>query len=292
MMNEEKINRILADIKKTGFVSELNAASIFLKNNWKVSHNSSYLDKDQEKSREIDLTAQKFDFEPKFRFRQEFYIAVEIKSSERPWVVFASSKTDDSISSKDWENLFAAENLLIWRHLNTEEIKNGYMRASYDKVGTAFHEVFKSPSQPSQIFEAVISACKAVTFMKDSFEEVRGITSAENISYNPKEYHFLGIFMPLIVVDGELYEAHLDDKGELVLEEKDFIPLRFAYSSPKYRRQFQSSSESLNYLTFFPDIVTQRGLNSYLQKLDFWREVVFNEIQIQLDNDEWFAESN
>lgn len=292
-MDPEKKDKILADIKKTGFVTELNTASILLKHDWKVSQNSSYLDKDQDKSREIDIVAQKFDFEAKFRFRQEFYVAIEVKSSAKPWVIFTTSENNELLSSQDWQNLFSAENLLVWRHLGRDDIKKEFMRASCYRIGTTFHEAFKGPNQPSQIFEAVISACKAVTFMKESFEEIRGVDLNDLNSYNPKEYHFLGVFVPLIVVDGELFDAHLNDEGEIELEEKDYIPLKFSYSSPKYKRQsLSSNAESLNYLTFFPDIVTFKGLDAYLQKLDFWRDVIFNDIQTQLDTDEWFADTD
>lgn len=279
-MSEDKKKKILDDIKRTGFVAELNVASVFLKNSWLVNHNSSYLDKDQEKSREIDLVAQKFDFEPRYGFRQDFYTAIEVKSSKKPWIIFTGTRSEKLTS--EWASLFSIKNLLLIKHLGSHEIQTNFMRAGQERIGTAFHEAFKSPNQPSQIFDAVISVCKAVTFMKDNFEQIKGVV--ENTPYNPKEYHFLGVFVPLIIVDGELYEAFLDNAGEVVLEERKYIPLRFSYSSPKYNLQSSLFDSSSN-LTYFPDIVTYNGLNEYLQMLDAWRDAIFSEVQLQLDSE-------
>lgn len=56
-MRKELIDSIKKDLEKSGFSTELRARQIFIDSGWSVSAGYGYLDKDEDKSREIDIVA-------------------------------------------------------------------------------------------------------------------------------------------------------------------------------------------------------------------------------------------
>ena len=54
-MKKEDIEKLKTQILKTGFPTELEVSKIFLQQDWSVDFNSFYIDKDENKGREIDL---------------------------------------------------------------------------------------------------------------------------------------------------------------------------------------------------------------------------------------------
>jgi len=59
MKEEFKKNLIKYIKEKTGYLEELEVANIFSKAGWGIRHSNYYLDKDEEKGREIDIFAYK-----------------------------------------------------------------------------------------------------------------------------------------------------------------------------------------------------------------------------------------
>jgi hypothetical protein len=169
-MDEELKKKIFDDIHKTGFVSELLIGSKLIKAGWEVTHNASYFDKDFGKSREIDIVAFTGRSDKGNKLHVGIHIALEVKSSKRPWVVFSVYETpwDEDSLEPGWRIMHVMDNLTT-NQLWYSDLMAAYMRAGCERVGTAFYEAFKSPSEPSQIYEAVISACKAAVAQRDLY---------------------------------------------------------------------------------------------------------------------------
>ena len=126
-----------------------------------------------------------------------------------------------------------------------------------DRIGKAFHEAFKKPNENSKIFESILSACKAAFYLKDNngVEPFKDEFNKEN----SVEIHF---YIPMIVLDGILFEAYLDE-GDIAVLEQDWIPVEYSYSARSYRG---SSTET----TFFPAIVCFNHVDSFLKQLNEW----------------------
>jgi hypothetical protein len=58
-------------------------------------------------------------------------------------------------------------------------------------------------------------------------DEDRHASPAGNVVF----YH------PLIVLDGRLCDAYLNEKNEIILRREKWIPISFAYRSPKYENR-------------------------------------------------------
>jgi hypothetical protein len=223
-MEEEYIKKIKSNILKGGFPTELEVAHIFNKRNWRVNHNTYFIDKDENKSREIDLISDLL-----FQHRTEgkyteytFKLIVEIKQEKtKPWVLFTSKTTkfekllmptasfEREYSNCDWNTLSNS----IYE--NSPKVK--------DRIGRSFTEGFSSGKD--KIFNSLCNVTKALLFAK------------ERIYKNKSDDRMITLIEPLIVIKGDLLEAFIDDKGELQVIEKEHIQFSFNYLSENYEEK-------------------------------------------------------
>ncbi len=97
---------LLKEIEKTGFPAEIISAGYFRDAEWLTLDHSYYIDRDENKGREIDaLVAKEFVASNDRReLKLHLGLAVEVKTSrQKPWVVFSSTKASTeqvSICSK------------------------------------------------------------------------------------------------------------------------------------------------------------------------------------------------
>lgn len=124
-MSDDALKKSLrSDIAKTGYVSEMIAAGIFGKAGWQVYDHLYFLDKEENKGREIDLSAiyTHTEINLKRSLTVKVGLSVEVKkAASKPWVVFTSPLNSplDAV-----ENLF--ETSLIRLHIQEIWFKGLY----------------------------------------------------------------------------------------------------------------------------------------------------------------------
>jgi hypothetical protein len=155
-----------------------------------------------------------------------------------------------------WDLLHSQKDL-DGKVLSYQELMEGFMREGKQRVGTAFHEAFKSPNEPSKVYEALLSCCKAAAYQME-----RNTNSVFKVELANK--YSLDFFFPAVVLDGELIEAFLLENGDIEIATADYIPVEFNYNSNKYPKA-----------KYYPDIVTVNGLNTYLEVLSNWAETIY-----------------
>jgi len=105
MKPERLEDRILEDIRKTGFLTELEVARLLLKGGFRVENGRTYEDLDEAKSREIDLVAHTRVVERETNLELFPHLVIEVKKDpEKPWVIFL---TDDAFAHYGWSILHA-----------------------------------------------------------------------------------------------------------------------------------------------------------------------------------------
>lgn len=271
--------KIREDIEKTGFVSELKVVSTLLENKWHPEHSYTYEDKDENISREIDVITYKPITDKNCTVG--INLIIEIKKSESPWVVFTTQKK----ATLSWAtNLFIAGRSWILKKkygtyesklnvINSLNVQENCLRKDSLRVGKAFHELNKNPSDKSKIYGALISSGKAAKYYRDlNYNESESI-------YKSGDYTSIILFLPLVVLDGILFEVYNDSKGEIKIEKKDFIPVEMFYSSPKYK-----SLENQFGVTFAPDLITIDYLTEYIKKIELWQTGLLNAALKNLGN--------
>lgn len=265
-MSKDVKDKILEDIKKSGFLSEMQTTSLLLKNGWNnISNAKTYLDKDQGKSREIDIIGYKVkynDSELK-SLRVGIHIIIEVKKSEKPWVVFCQEKKPRLYFGLGWGIINLRGNITS-KELSYGEINSENRHFNSEIFGTSYYEAFKDPSNKSQIYSSLISSCKAAVHQKEMNQKAYVEKS------NGYEVDF---FLPIVVLDGVLFNSTLNESGDPILSETSYSPIQLNYSSNNYDHSF-----------FFPEIVTLKGFCDHLKAIEKWHQNIFDSINNKMQD--------
>jgi len=279
------IEKIRESIQRTGFSTELKTIQELLKQGWQTVHSTTYVDTDESKSREIDALAvrQRDSGTPFYGFA--FHIVAEVKHSENPWICFSSkpahrrsswsivhatnTRGDSSkVRNKDWLPLLSGS-------CSMDE----HLRAGRQRIGRAFHEmsnettdkkVGQDHAHKNRPLAGLRQMTKASQFFADQLQKRRD-ESVDGSLYHPS----IDVFHPILVFDHELYEVYLDEHGNEVIEQKDWMPVEITYSSPTTRKGIWGDS-------YFPDIVTLVALPKYLESVEAWRLSMIREMDEEL----------
>jgi hypothetical protein len=251
-MKKELKRKIVKDLQKAGLGSEMKALKIFQEQGWKSELGRGYFDRDENKTREIDISAYHPDnlkVKGKVCVYNFFHICAEVKKSEKPWIVF-SSESHPLFRSCAWNNIIACINLPVAAAKLTDYLRRQSLLGLKGWEGSGIHEAFKDPSSRSRWYSAFIAACKA---SEDEYENSKsdGPKVSRNILKNSTEFSF---HQPVVILDGILATAELSQTGDFVIEEVDSAPFRFDFKTRNYTRD-----------SYRVDLVTLEGLSDYLE---------------------------
>jgi hypothetical protein len=269
-MNPEFEKKVIADLEKSGFSSELRAIRTFLSCGWACTGFANYFDLDQELITGVDLYAWK-DKEvrhERLRYGVQFRIDAEVKKSEKPWIVF--KEESDHVIDDHINNLTHICGLVPFslRHAMAQD--SAYSQLRWKAYG--IHEGFKDPNAPSRSYSAMIKACKSAehTLKVSSayyreFEERSKDREDDDRSY--KE-HFVVFVKPIVILEGILLAAGLSDTGQISIEEIQFAPVQFYYKSKHCEKGI-----------YLVDIVTLEGLKEYIRMSERRHQNIFDEVE-------------
>ncbi|CRK80324.1 hypothetical protein [Neobacillus massiliamazoniensis] len=224
MSKSELIEKLKKDLLDTGFPLELSISNTLKRNGWGVIHNSYYIDRDDQKGREIDLIARTFQYkeidEEKFQ-EIAFSLIIEIKKAvKKPWVIFTTEKRGLLEDFYRLKYVSSGFNIETYR-LNEVLFSNG--PKVNETLGRNFYEGFSGNGARDDIYKALTGTVKAL----EHFKEV-------SVYKTEAAGRLMEIFESLVIIEGKLYEAFLDEDGELQVEERQYIQSTFNYLSPNY----------------------------------------------------------
>lgn len=261
-MDEFKI-KLMTDIEKTGFPLEMEISQIIKGIGWKVQNSSYYIDRDENKGREIDIIASIHRSQEIYKgihLEVVFSLVMEVKKTEdKPWVIF-TSETDSVIERLLPKNYvfssFTCEGFKINRLLrkNTE--------SANPRSGRNFYQGFTKNGGRDDIYKALTGTHKAMHHKLEN-------CSAYSNKSEDRLFHFVE---PVILIQGKLFEAYINENNEMQLEEAKYVQTYFNYLSPNYPSESTSNTvvhvinkdyleqfihernESLN--SFFEDLIS------------------------------------
>jgi hypothetical protein len=257
---DELRSKLLKDIEQTGFPTELRVSDIFQACGWVVNENTYFIDQDENKGREIDMQVHNnLSIAMPKRVFVWSMLSVEIKKSEKPWIVFTSKRKMGDI--------LGGYGLIHHTHnvdpdqFTARDIDRAHPSINYKYFGRNGYVAFSGNN--SQIFSAIVSATKA------SIEEHR-LAEEHKEAYDENSLDVV-FYTPLVVLDGKLFSACLDMKGEIELQEAQHIAYKFNYMSPSYEQH-----------SYLVDIVTLDGLSTYIDKQEGWLESMLKTLSSKL----------
>jgi len=211
--SDEELKRdIVADLKKTGYPTEIVAASTLKHQGWSVLHNPSYLDDVENKNRELDLRAY-LPFPthgPSGQLPLEVYMLTSCKKSGNPWVFFVTEQAFSGVTlgksikvRSEPDNIFYSESADrppivspedLWRlhHYFGETRTVVVGQPKPPQIGVTlgrdwartYHEPFKSKGTSGSspmILGAVSSAMKATLFHMREKDEGKGVLESASV---------------------------------------------------------------------------------------------------------------
>lgn len=244
--NDEKKNIIKA-INKTGFPLELRVSKFLQEERYYVANNLYFIDQDEGKGREVEMRALKnYEFisgEKDYFIRYCLLIECK-KSAKKPWVIFTSPKTvyDEYLFPL---HIRGAKKDIKWEDYGVPDKMNEIHPFSLnERSGRSFFEPFSGGNERKTIYESLIKSVKATIAMRDN-------------EFAAAASNSVCIYYPMVIFEGKLYEAYLDKKNKINVQEADSIMVSFFYESPKYKDE-----------RFIVPIVTEQYLQTFCSSLN------------------------
>lgn len=248
--------KILDDIKKNGFSLELKAGKIFRQRGWLTSHNYVYQDPDKKINREIDLYCNIGLTKFMDRYKSGLSVISEAKTSTKPWVFFCTPSSEHELE-------YAMHSMIKGDNYNEKLIRPLFKNAprdKYDFVASSYYEAFKAYNEDSSIYKAINSCTKALYYFSLHAE-----AKSEKHDYylldpiDGSKLTNVQVFIPTVILDGQLIKATLNSDEEVEIEEVEYIPATHTYLDEDQKEHY-----------YLVDIVTLPFVSKYLESLEKW----------------------
>jgi hypothetical protein len=231
-------------LSSQGSLLEMKVAKRFSENNFEVISSSIYEDPITKVGREIDVIASKGKLLEK-HIVWDITFVIECKySKDKPWVLFRSS--EQKIYGKNYDITFRsasyhAQVMLLELETSSNDLKGNFLFSFNNNLYYGLKRVHSESDR--MVNEAINQVCNAVHARRLMID-----------SFNTSLITNLELQFPILVVQGNLFEAYLDDRFELVLNEADF-------------GHFFTTRPELGNKRFYIDIVTLDYLDEYIKKI-------------------------
>ena len=254
--------KILEAAARAGFDSELRVVSMLREAGWSVDQNVYYIDKDEKKGRELDIHAYKI-FSDLEGIELQCYVqfCVEVKKTSRPFIFFTNQRRryegGSGFALLNWRNK-------ITKHvLRYEDIEQARPMASPERMARSYCDL---SGKTEQIQGAVLSAVKGAIHYRDGCNE----------TYSEKSRDIC-FFIPMIVVDGFLYECFFEGgSSELKAE---------PVNSVVYMQNYMS--ESYGKISTRVTVITSSALPAFLQSCHDWGAHMLSVMVQNRDKSDW-----
>lgn len=224
--------RLLKHLEETGYPLELRVGGILSKYGWRVDHNTYYIDEDEQKGREIDIIAITNAHSSEYKVSAWDSLICEVKkATKHPWVILSTKR--GFIEHEGWGRLHYTEGQVDSTLLPFEQIEMKSTTSQFSRIGRSYCEGFKLADAKSAIFEALTTVVKASEYWVKKNKESPWRLDRDDLGF--RDITFVD---PIIILDGLLYEAYLDDDNHLVIDEITHLPVSFGYISKAYGHEY------------------------------------------------------
>jgi hypothetical protein len=251
-MNEKELS-LKKWILKNGYPFEMKVANLFQKKGFKITQSILYKDVDTNKYRELDIIAYYGKVINGVSFNFSFVIECK-KSTDKPWLVF---KNDKLINSKlDRFKPFATRNAEILFNTTNVNENSQFNNIFPDIHNAGYNVVIAYRDTKDFAYNSSLSLLKACSYIKDKFN-----------NSNLKQSNF---YIPLIVIEGELYDAKLNKEDEIDFELVD---------SSTFMNTKIFNEEDSTTIT----IASSKKLNNYIDYLKLSIDLFFKEFNDEIE---------
>lgn len=225
-------DKLLKDLQKAGFESEMRAIQAIKSADWDCEGSSAYFDKDESITRNVDahasLTRGLYAFDDESAVSNfEYNLFIEVKKSERPWVVFKRDAGTYMDRQGFYPKVMHGMTSADFNGPIGTTFRNSSLTKQLGWQGYGVHEAFKEPQDAGRWYAAAVTACKACC---NFFGDDEGKTI-------PTQDHWgLAVAQPVVILDGPLIAAKINKSGDVELEEVSYAPFLFEFGTASYKR--------------------------------------------------------
>ncbi|MEG9329229.1 hypothetical protein V6B16_14915 [Salinimicrobium catena] len=256
-MSDKKQN-IKNWIEKNGYPFEMMVAKSFKKAGFEISQSVLFKDEETGKYRETDIIAHESKNIEKVWFNISFIVECK-KSNDKPWIIFKNNE-QYTLLNKIYPVLITKNgNILIDSITKNSQFRSPLLFPEIKDSGYNIVTAFNSKSDTAySASQSVLKACEYL--LRKS---------------NDSDKRFCNLYVPIIAIEGELFESHMDSNNDLELNEVD-------YSSVISTKSFEEKNS--NYIR----IVSSKNLDNFTLKLRNEVDELFdkysNQLKITLHN--------
>jgi hypothetical protein len=255
---------LIKDLEKTGYPAELRAGNVFARSGWTVHYNVYYMDWDEKKGREIDLLAVNAVSSNKHDVWIRLHLPCAVKKSKDPWVIFTTEGAGEMVGLEEpgWGRLHLKLNEIDYHVLSADKMEKKSTIHRFRRFGHSYYVAFGGSQSKPDIFAALTSSVKAA---EDDLRQIKQVMGEDEARLGQKVWHGrdLTLIEPIVILDGNLYEAYLDNTGKMVVNKENHIPVCFGYLSTEYKRTDFASE-------YIVEIVTIDGLADLISNKMKW----------------------
>lgn len=203
-----------------------------------------YLDLDEGKGREIDVTGDKrwlvINGRTFYSINMSATLTVECKTSSRPWVFYNVPVSANTRLLRDALLICSKPDIFktVGRYLGLVRmqkfLQEHHHHSKITELAVAFQEPFTNNQNRDPIFQSLLQTTKASEF-HNSLAQERMSNQSVALTY------------PIVVFSGQLFSANLDDDN-LTLAPSEHIVCQFAYRSSHYDRHYLVDVVTPDYL--------------------------------------------
>jgi hypothetical protein len=262
--------RVKEWVEKQGYSLEMRVAKKFQENGFTVSQFEHFVDQESHSVRPVDVVASLAKDIQKSRIVVKLYIECKYSAKDKPWVIIVTSDKFDKFSffsrvlkgqhPSNWSNIETLQGRVVAKIIQAIDSNLGLDLFSIKNPGYVVAESLTD--QKDHAYEAIIQISKSVEAHDIETEETykQTLLMFDDLDQNspPSDVGlFFSIAIPVVVINGQLFESYLGDKNEVeVLEIQNgtvFVP---------YRRHETNlhSQVTLSPVT----VVTEKHLDSYI----------------------------
>lgn len=239
--------KLIKDIMDTGFPLEMQVSSILNQQGWKVTNGAYFIDKDENKGREIDIITSIHRSQMSsdcIATEIVFSLIIEIKKSEKhPWVFFTSEQ--HSILDTLLPKKYVSTGFIIDKS-DINKIMRANTVQAHERIGKNFYQGFTGNNSRDDIYKALSGTTKALNYFIE--KSIYSIESGDKL---------LEYFEPVVIVKGKLFESYINKEGEMKLDEANYIQTYFNYLSPEYSTINKNVIHVINF-DYLEDFLTEK----------------------------------
>jgi hypothetical protein len=209
-------NKVATWLEEQGYPLEMRVASILHNVGFRVVQSEYFVDPDSGDARELDVVAFKQVVIEKALFRISLLIECK-RSVDKPWLLFTSDKARLADPARVVQR---AANSLGRRFLEdvsgNADVQKLSLLSLPERSAYGVTQAFTTGKDTC--YSAVTSVSKATLATVAKLDDRREADS-RSLNFFRRERDIFSIVLPVVVVDGKLFEVHLDKSGSMHVDE-------------------------------------------------------------------------